>query len=253
MTANALLRIVHAPTTCCTLPLTVRAPDVLVRLQLEAHLQLVLENPLRQILRREDAVDRGEQHGRAPAVQRVSRHDVARELVVHAVANHELHLVVRRQQAQVLPVVPGRLAAARALHIDDPDHLRGNLLDAEVSAGLDHHRQAGVEQAIHQRIDVALEQRLTASDLDQPASKARHLPHHVVHATLGALVERVLRIAPRTPEIAGGQAHEDARPTRVRRFSLDRMENLVDRQHFTSLLGAGVGLRIGGRKSPRGR
>src|SRR5205823_14962480 len=56
------------------------------------------------------------------------------------------------------------------------------------------------------------------------------------------LVEGVRRIAPRAAQIAGGQTHEYARAAGARRFALDRIEDLVDRQHrfLTILCGWGV-------------
>ena len=50
--------------------------------------------------------------------------DVARVFVVGAIANDELHFVVRRQEPEVLPVIAGRLAATRTLDVDDADDLR---------------------------------------------------------------------------------------------------------------------------------
>ena len=49
----------------------------------------------------------------APARRgQAAAHDVAGELVVRAVSDDELHLVVRREPLEVVPVVLGRFAAA---------------------------------------------------------------------------------------------------------------------------------------------
>ena len=44
-------------------------------------------------------------------------------------------------------------------------------------------------------------------------------------------VECVGRVAPGAPQVASGQAHEDARKTGPGRLTLDRMEDFVDLQH----------------------
>ena len=66
----------------------------------------------------------------------------------------------------------------------------------------------------HQRIDVLLQQRLTAGDLDywHPMASTSATHHR---RDLASLVEGVRRVAPRAAEIAGGQADEHARPARM--------------------------------------
>ncbi len=93
----------------------------------------------------------------------------------------------------------------------------------------------GVEQPLHQRIDVGLQQRLAAGHLDDRAAARLDIGHHLVHAHLAALVEGVRRVAPAAAQVAGRQAHEDARPAGVGRLALDRVEDLVDREHCQPL------------------
>ena len=107
----------------------------------------------------------------------------------------------------------------------------GHGLDAQVAAGLQHHRASLVEQALHQRVDLLLQQRLAAGDLDDVTAIVAHAPDHLVHAHLLPLVERVGGVAPGTAEVAGGQADEHARPPGVGRLPLDRVKDLVDGQH----------------------
>ena len=97
--------------------------------------------------------------------------------------------------------------------------------------GLEQHGGAGGEQAVHQGIDVGLQQGFAAGDLDEPAVVALDLGHHLVDAALAALVKRVGGVAPDAAQVAGGQAHEHARPARVIGLALDRVEDLVDGQH----------------------
>ena len=167
---------------------------------------------------------------RARAREVVARDDVARVLVVLAILDDELHLVVRAQPVEVAPVVPLGLAAARALHVENGDDLGGHALGAAVSAGLEQHRAAALEQRLHQRVHVLLQQRLAAGDLDERTVVPLDLGEHCRQRTLVAFVERVRRVAPRAAQVARGEPDEDARPARVGRLALDRVENLVNRQ-----------------------
>ena len=47
-------------------------------------------------------------------------------------------------------------------------------------------------------------------------------------------MECVRRVAPRTAQIAGGEADEHTRLTRPSRLALNRVENLVNRQHLST-------------------
>ena len=88
---------------------------------------------------------------------------------------------LRPQAIEVRPVVLRRLAAAGTLDVDDPDDLGGHVVDAAMPAGLEHHRVPVVEQPLHQRIDVRLQQRLAAGDLDERAAvSARTCGDHLV-------------------------------------------------------------------------
>ena len=179
----------------------------------------------------ENPVDRRKQHRADAAGQPVADHDVARELVVLAVLDHELHFVLRGEALDVRPVVSMGLSAAWALDVHDADHRGRDLLDTEVTAGLEHHGEAFVEQPLHQRIDILLQQRLSAGDLDDGAFERLDPFDHLVERHLVSLGECVRRVAPGAAEVARRQADEHAGPPRVRRFSLDRVEDLVDGQH----------------------
>ena len=105
-----------------------------------------------------------------------------------------------------------------------------------MAAGLQHHGSSGGEEPIHQRVDVFLEQRLAAGNLHQRRSVRLDGADDLVHGHLVPLVERVRRVAPAAAEVAGGQPDEHAELPRARRLALDRMKNLVDRQHRRFLL-----------------
>jgi len=80
----------------------------------------------------------------------------------------------------------------------------GTLSSADVPAGFDQHFAAGVEQPLHQRVHVRLQQRFAAGDLDERALVAEHLRHHVVDGHLPSTRERIRRVAPAAAQIAGG-------------------------------------------------
>ena len=168
----------------------------------------------------------------ARAGQVVARDDVARELVVGAILDHELHLVVRRQPVEVAPVVLAGFAAARALDVDDlhaPPPARASIGRWPPVSSM--HRRAAGQQPLHQRIDVVLQQRLAAGDLDERAAVALDRRDHLVDRHLAPFVERVGRVAPRAAQVAGRQPHEHARAPGAGRLALNRMEDLVDGQH----------------------
>ena len=57
---------------------------------------------------------------------------------------------------------------------------RGHAGGAAVTAGLEQHGLAALEQRLHQRIHVLLQQRLAAGDLDQRAVEPIDLAEHIV-------------------------------------------------------------------------
>src|SRR6185503_12187098 len=158
----------------------VGAPDVLVQLQLDAHRQFVGEHPLRQRLWIEDAVHRGQMNRGGAANERMPSDHVSGKLVVGAILDDELDLVVGTKPLEVFPVVLRNLAAAWALHIEDRHDVSGNTLRAAMTTGLEQHRLAAVEQSLHERIHLFLEQRLTAGHLHQRASVAIDLTNDIV-------------------------------------------------------------------------
>src|SRR5438046_2583591 len=98
-----------------------------------------------------------------------------------------------------------------------------------MTAGLDQHRLATLEECRHQWIHTLLQERLAAGNLDQIATKPIDLRQHVVDRSLAALVERVGSVTPRTAEVARGETHEDTPLPRIGGLALDGMEDFVDR------------------------
>src|SRR5882672_10064765 len=220
-----------------------RVPDVLVKLQLDPHGQVVREHPLRQRPRVHDAVHGREVDRRGARREAVPHDDVAGVLVVRAILDDELHLVLRTKAVEVAPVVFRGLAAAGALHVEDGDDAVGDAGRAAMASGLEEHRPPAFEQLLHQRIHILLQQRLAAGHLDERTRVRVQLLEHVIERALRSFVEGVRRVAPRAPEVAGGQANEDTRPPGVARFALDGVENLVDGQH-AGIRDPGCGIQL---------
>src|SRR5215813_5404816 len=100
-----------------------------------------------------------------------------------------------------------------------------------MAAGLEQNSLAAIEQALHQRIDVLLEQRLAAGHFYERAVEAVDLTPDRVEFALAAFMKRVRGIAPRAAKITRGEPHEHTRLTCIRRLALHRVEDLVDREH----------------------
>src|SRR5206468_7329361 len=99
----------------------VRAPNVLVQLDLEPDGQAVLEDPSGQIFQRQFIVRRGEEHGVGFVLKFFAKY-IAAPFVIRARGDHEFELIVGRRQPDVLPANRAGLAAVGALDIDDLDH-----------------------------------------------------------------------------------------------------------------------------------
>ena len=126
-----------------------------------------------------------------------------------------------------------RLAAAGALHVDDRacTALRQAREPGTMAAGLDEDFVALLNERLHQRIDVRLEHRLAAGQLDQLAVEPGHFGDDGLDGHLVAFGEGIRRVAPRAAQIARREADEDARAPDVRGLALNRQVDLVDRQH----------------------
>src|SRR5262249_51429601 len=147
-----------------------------------------------------------------------------------AIAQHELDFVLGAQRLQVLHVKSVGLARIRALHIDNLDDILGHSLERSLAAGLDQHRVALAQQALHQQhYFPLLQHRFAARNLHQAAAaQALDFFGNLFHRHAMSAGERVLAVAPRATEVAASQADEDARQSRVRRLALDRLVNLCN-------------------------
>ena len=144
--------------------------------------------------------------------------DIARELVVRAIGDDELHLVVRRETVEVGPVVLVGFAAAGTLDVDDLHDARRHAIDRPVPAGFEQHRVAGREQPIHQLVHAFLQQRLAAGDFDERAPVAPRPPTSHRRPTSCGLRER--RTACRTRSSADRTRSAGRRRSGRRRASI---------------------------------
>jgi hypothetical protein len=213
-------------------------PQELVQLHLEPHRQPVRHDPVGQRARVELVLARREQH-LAAFVQAVLGEHRARPVVVGPVAQHELDLVVRRQQFDVRPQVAIDFAGTRRLEVEHPRHPRVDLADADRSRGFQRHRMAGVAQPPQQPDAALLRQRLATGHADMAHALALYLGEDLVDRPPAATVEGVGGVAVLAAQRAAGQAHEHGRAPRVAGLALQGQEDLGDAQP--------VGVRGGGR------
>jgi hypothetical protein len=100
-----------------------------------------------------------------------------------------------------------------------------------VASRLEHHRPAGVYQALHELIYLFLQEWLTSRDLNQWTIVPVNNRDNVIDSHLVAFEEGIGRVAPGTAQVAGRQADEHAWPAGARRLALNRIEDFVHREH----------------------
>ncbi len=138
---------------------------------------------------------------------------------------------MRSETLEVRRVIALRFPAARALHVEDGNNPFRNTRRAAVAACLEQHGPAAIQQPLHQRIHVVLQQWLASGDLDEGAPKLIDLVKNRLDGPFLPFVKRVWGIAPGTAEVASGQPDEDTRPSGIGGLTLDGVEDLVDREH----------------------
>ena len=139
--------------------------------------------------------------------------EVARELVIGAVGEHELHLVAPGKCVQVLTAKSIRRARVRTLHVHDLVDLFRHTGEQALATGLQQHGIAAVHESLHQRHQFALLQhRLAAGDLDKPhRRKPLHFRQNLICRHFATAGKGVLRITPRAAQVTAGKPHKDAR------------------------------------------
>src|SRR5262249_29239452 len=137
-------------------------------------------------------------------------------------------LVVRLRQMEVLPPESVFLSTIRSFDVDDLDHRLWHLLDADMSASLQHDAVSPLEQHVHQGVDLLLLERFAPCHLNQHRGIGLHSADHLFQRHFLASGVRVLRVAITATERASRQANEDTRLADVRGFALYREEDFSD-------------------------
>src|SRR5439155_22275783 len=140
----------------------------------------------------------------------------------------EFDLIRRLELREVGPEVSVFHPAARALEIHDENGPWVHRRNVERAACLDQHRVPAIGQRGDEPMDLALRQRLTAGDLDQPALVALDFSEDALEAALGAAVKGVGGVAPRAAQRAACEPDENAGTPRVGGFALDAEEDFGD-------------------------
>ena len=161
-----------------------------------------------------------EQHLARAAVQAVLDQLGARPVVIVAGTDHELDLVVGRQQVQVLVEVAMRLFGARGLEIDHSAYTRVHRGNIQGAAGFQGHLVTGVTQLLEQRDGVGLRQRLTAGHADVARPVTGNLFKDVFKGSHGAATEGVGAVTVLATQGATGQAHKYCGQAGRSRFTL---------------------------------
>src|ERR1041385_6584266 len=149
-------------------PFRLRAPNVLVHLQLEADIQFVAQNPFRKQDRLELSEHDGHQDRRPPVDLKFLDHSF-RPVIIFPVSDDKLDLVPRVQILHVLPEVLFHHPARRTLEIDDAPHTPVGPAEVEAAAGFKQKFVPFVAQTRHQLVHGRLEQRLPPPSPPQPS------------------------------------------------------------------------------------
>src|ERR1700687_1152040 len=101
---------------------------------------------------------------------------VAGELIIRAIAQHELDFIVWLKRVEIFERESIGLAGVRTLHVDDLDDWRGYADQLAFPAGLEQNFVTRVQQLLHERNDFAfLKHRFAAGNFDQSAVGAQPL------------------------------------------------------------------------------
>src|SRR5207302_519946 len=95
------------------------------------------------------------------------RDEIARKFVVHAIAEHEFHLIVRPEGIQICQIECVRLTGMWTLHIHNLNDRFRHASQWPLPTGLNQHLVTSVHQELHEWHQFALLQhRLSACDFD---------------------------------------------------------------------------------------
>src|SRR6266480_1928039 len=213
-------------------PARVRAPDVLVHLQLHPNVHSAFGDPIRQFSQVNLAPRRRDQDRAGTPFEIVLSDHLEREVPVSAISDHELYFVqIGSQQIKIGPMISFSLARARTLDIQDYLRSLVHLPGRDIATGFNQDFVFFVAKLRNQSESLALGERFAAGYFDQTATKVTHLFHHVFDRDVIAAGERIFAVAPDAAHRAAGQSHKGAGAAGMRRFALDRAKDFSYAQH----------------------
>ena len=170
----------HTPCSC------LRAPDVLVQLQVQPDRQPVAQQPVHQLTGVQLAVHQATARPRSgrPGTGSGSPPPPSDSPPRPSARTSPRPCETGRPAR---PSESGGSPPTRGLHVHDPDHLGGQLVDRVSPGGLDHHPVGLLEQQLGQGHDLALEHRLAAGQQHQGSPR---------RCTSAAICDRVMSLPP---------------------------------------------------------
>ena len=154
-------------------------------------------------------------------------------------ADDELHLVAWLEAGDVIGEHFFGLAAARAFPVHDVAHARIARADVVRATGLDQHGEAHVAKAAHQRVNIFLQQRFAAGELNERQFVAGLAGEGASFFEFGdnlvddhrlAAGESVRGVAVGAAEVAAGEPDEGARQPGEGALALNAQVDFVNQQ-----------------------
>lgn len=191
-----------------------------MQLQLQAYGQVIGNHPVGQIARVQVVVAGREQHLTGTAVKAVLDQLGIGPVVVFTGTNHELDLIVGRQQFDVLVAVAMHFLGARRLEVNHSADTRVYSGNIQGPAGFQGDLVTGITQLFEQGDGVGLGQGLATRYTDVAGPVAGNLFQDVFEGAHGAATEGVGAVTVLATQGATGQAHKNRGQASGSRFTL---------------------------------
>ena len=136
-----------------------------MQLQLQAHRQVIRHHPVRQVPGAQIVMARRQQYFAGPLVESVLDQLGHGPVVIFPGTDHELDLIVGRQQFDILVTVAVRFLGTWSLQVHNATDTRVDGRDIQGAAGFQGNLISGITQLLEQGNGVGLRQWLAARDL----------------------------------------------------------------------------------------
>jgi hypothetical protein len=215
---------------CSLSPPRFLRPQQPVQLELQPDIELVFQDPGRQVGAGKAAGNRGEENPGSSGLSQGGEHLFC-PAIVRGRGNDEFHLVGRGEIGKIVKIHPIMHGTVRTFDIHDLHHPGVEPGQADGAIGLQQDASAAGQQDVDERIDVLLQQRLTAGDLDQGSRVGGGLFLQLADGQLrGRLFIGVTTVAPRTTQVAPRQPDKKAGIAgMVPEFSVSLVDTLYSR------------------------